>query len=71
MITRKIEMNKCFHACKLQQGFNEFYDKKTGTDAVVYGREWTLPDVRRKVSGSILLTRLSLPSTLCEAVGIH
>ena len=56
---RKFDKKQCFHAGRLQQGFNEFYDEKAGSDAaVVYGREWTLADVRRKVSASLFFASL-------------
>lgn len=61
-------MKQCFHAGRLQQGFNEFYDEKSGTDAAaVYGREWTLADVRRKVSASFLFARLIIPQFFLPA----
>lgn len=41
---------KYFHATRITQGFEEFYDSKLPGDSMVTGRAWTLTDVRRKVS---------------------
>lgn len=46
----KTDTVKFFHATRITQGFEEFYDSKVPGEAIVTGRAWTLTDVRRKVS---------------------
>jgi Mitochondrial 39-S ribosomal protein L47 (MRP-L47) len=48
----KPDTAKFFHATRITQGFEEFYDSKVPGEAIVTGRAWTLTDVRRKVSNT-------------------
>lgn len=48
-IFKTIEHVKYFHAGRLSQGFEEFYDARVPGEPMVTGRAWTLADVRRKV----------------------
>jgi hypothetical protein len=41
--------SKFFHKSIYLQGFEEFFDPKTGNEFVNAGRGWTVPDLRRKV----------------------
>jgi hypothetical protein len=48
-ITKSIDTGRLFHAGRISQGFDEFFDVKKPNEPLVTGRGWTLPDVRRKV----------------------
>jgi hypothetical protein len=48
-VTRRVETVKFFHAGRMSQGFEDFFDKKVPNEAYITGRGWTLADVRRKV----------------------
>ncbi len=37
-----------FHSSAVNQGIEEFFEKKIGTESVIIGRPWTAADLRRK-----------------------
>ena len=45
-----LSSNKAFfHSSTVVRGFEEFFDDKKATEAVIVGRGWTAADLRKKV----------------------